>query len=267
MNEFKNFLIASGKSENTVKSYTSDVSIYERDKENYLNPEKFKLSTLERRKNSLNCYFKFLKLENLITKKFNKTILFQKDCIENELVKKIFDTLDELLKEKKSFKDKKIILQRRVSISLGINEGLRVCEYKNLEFEKTEIEIKDSKHNGFRTIPLTDDTLEKVNDLYNFLGKPKGFVFQKNNKQFISIRTFQLWLSKTAEAAGVPKGFKNTHGLRHRFARNYLKVNDGKLEQLKNIMGHKSIQTTLMYVLPSKSEIQSGMNKSSISNF
>lgn len=267
MQEFKQFLSDLGRSENTIKNYLSDISIYIKDKENYLNPEKFSPATLERRKNALNLYLKFLNIDERITKKFNKKILFQKDCIKNEDIKNLFEVLEKKLKTAESFKEKKKILQNRISISLGVNEGLRVSEYKNLEFEKKEIEIRNSKGNSFRTIPLTNYTLEKIKDLYEFLDKPKGFVFENANGKFINIRTFQLWLVDAGTEANIPREHLGTHSLRHRFARNYLKINSGRIEQLGNILGHMSIQTTLMYTLPSRDEIKSGMNNSSITNF
>jgi len=264
---YRSHLEGKERSKNTIRAYISDIITYYKDKEDYFNIEKYSVATLERRKYSLNNFFDFLGEKELKSnKKFKKSYVFQKDYIKSRDVKKMLKFLDEQFANEKSFKAKRRTLLKMIFISLGINEGLRVCEYHNLEFNKDEIEIKDSKGGNFRVIPLTKDTLEKIDRLYNFLKNPAGKVFQKENEKYITIRTFQSWMASIAKTIGIPKSLSHTHSLRHRFARNFLKANPSRLEQLSTIMGHRSIQTTLIYAKPSKKDIALGMNRACLSN-
>ena len=267
LDEFREFLGNSSVSDNTIRAYMYDLESFLKSEETYFDVDMYSPATLERRKCSMNSFYRFTDEEKkIIFKQFIKSVPYQEDCIENEEVKIILNFLDEEFEKKKTFKTKRRELLKKTAVSLGINQGLRVCEYRNLEFGRKEIEIKNSKGGGFRTIPLTEDTLEVIEKLSKFVGKSTGFVFLKEDGKFICHRTFQLWLADNAKAAGLSGGHYNTHSLRHRFARNYLKATQGRIEQLSLIMGHRSIQTTIMYTRPTRQDIELGMNNASVFN-
>ena len=94
-------------------------------------------------------------------------------------------------------------------------KNILLLNFVFLEFNKDEIEIKDSKGGNFRVIPLTKDTLEKIDRLYNFLKNSAGKIFQKENGNYITIKTFQSWMAGISKAIGIPKNLSHTHSLRH----------------------------------------------------
>ena len=89
-----------------------------------------------------------------------------------------------------------------------------------------------------------------------------GAVFEKPNGMRYSTSNFLKWLKKVAEACGVSKEKAQTHGLRHRFARNFHSENRSEI-MLANAMGHKSIETTRLYTGKTFEEMRNAMQASS----
>lgn len=56
--------------------------------------------------------------------------------------------------------------------------------------------------------------------------------------------------------ARINKKKAHPHSFRHLFAKNYLKVPGHNIADLKNILGHKSISTTEIYLQKSESELK-----------
>ena len=267
---FKNFLENEGKSNNTIRAYISDISLYLKDKDNYFNIKKYSVSTLERRKCSYNIFCDFIsKPEEKFKKKFKKSRTFQRGIIEIRHVQAMINFLKENLANVKTFTAKRRIYQQMIFLSLGIHEGLRASEYHNINFVdalyKNEINIKNSKNGNYRTLPITKITRKIISELKEFLENYDQTVHNeifKNQDKYISIRTFQRWAGDIAKKADIPRKLAHTHSLRHRFAMNFLKANPQNFVHLSNIMGHKSIQTTLIYATPTKKELQKRMDKS-----
>ena len=266
--DFKASLISKGKSENTIKAYVSDIMTYFNNKSNYSSLEKYSISTLQRRKCSFNAFCEFTgNYEEKIKNNFKKSYTFQRESIEINHVQKMLNFLRLKFNMVKTFKSKKRIYQQIIFLLLGNNEGLRVCEYHNVDFidviYRDEIHIKNSKNQTFRTLPITNVTKEIIMEFKKFLKldnqKVDSKVFKNNRNKYISIRTFQRWIRDIANNSKVPINIAHTHSLRHRFAVNFLKANPQNIAYLSNLMGHKSIQTTLIYAIPTKQELKNKM--------
>jgi integrase len=70
-----------------------------------------------------------------------------------------------------------------------------------------------------------------------------GGVFEKLDGKNYSTSTYRRWLKKAAIACDVENGQAKTHGLRHRFAKNF-NTAKGDIFMLADIMGHRSTETT-----------------------
>lgn len=69
----------------------------------------------------------------------------------------------------------------------------------------------------------------------------------------IGATTFDTWWRRMEDAAGVEH--RGVHTARHTFATRYLSDPRGKIERLRELMGHESIETTRRYVHGSPVEL------------
>ena len=88
-------------------------------------------------------------------------------------------------------------------------------------------------------------------------------VFEKEEKIYISERTFQRYIKKIANLCGVDEGLAKTHGLRHRFALNYLAANPYDITTLASLLGHQSLETTRQYLNVTSEVVKARMDKAS----
>lgn len=116
----------------------------------------------------------------------------------------------------------------RVSDALRVNS--RMLRERSLYFEP----IKTNQMNKWVEIPLSEIAQKIVNDVLNFSGK---------------IKTEQR-MNDDLKVIGAYAGIKKTltfHVGRHTFATIFLRLG-GKVEVLKEVLGHESINTTMEYV-------------------
>ena len=133
--------------------------------------------------------------------------------------------------------------------------GFALVNIANTKFDEVEqtdrVTIRNSKHNGSRKVAITRDTAEAIAELGKLLrddGKypANGGVFEKSDGSHYCTSTFRRWLKKVARACGVNPDLAKTHGLRHRFAKNFNEYAQNDF-MLADIMGHSSTTTTRNY--------------------
>ena len=99
-----------------------------------------------------------------------------------------------------------------IMMLLGWGSGFRSCEYGNATFDEIIntgfVTIRNSKHDGTRRVPVTDETQEAVSRLKailheNGLAPKNGGIFEKSNGETYSTSTFRRWLKKVAAACEV----------------------------------------------------------------
>lgn len=141
----------------------------------------------------------------------------------------------------------------RPCIIFGFYTGLRRQEllglrWENIDFTKQTIFIPKTKTENERTLGLTPDLIQL---LENLSPRKEGIVFEK-------ITADQLKYQLTH--ASIKAGLKHVrpHDMRHSFAVNFLN-RGGKLEYLQRLMGHSNIKTTQRYMQFKKGEIASQM--------
>ena len=157
----------------------------------------------------------------------------------------------------------------KVIILLMLDCGLRVSEacsikFKNFDFKNRTITIKSlkKKKDKLRTIPIS-------NRLYNFLGiylnsfsgelEPNSFLFpSKSTNTHISRKT--IWaLLKNLKTKTLISNL-HPHALRHSFATHHL-TEGTKLEEIREMLGHKNLNTTLIYAEIPTERLKERVNK------
>ena len=147
-------------------------------------------------------------------------------------------------------------LKHKLWIILAYGSGLRISEVASLKVS----DILSNEHkihvigkgNKERYVPLPDFTL-KLLRLYWIQNKDKIItdylfpgMFQKTELTHINYQTIKEAFQKIKENNNLDNSI-TFHTLRHSFATEYIK-NGGDIWELKNILGHASINTTSIYL-------------------
>ena len=101
--------------------------------------------------------------------------------------------------------------------------------------------------------PVNDELLEHANPLLNERDALVELALKTpaNSKLFpISTRTFQRWIHRYGERAGLPELFCHPHTLKHSIL-DYLRQNMSLVE-LQDRSGHKSLDSLRVYLHPEK---------------
>jgi site-specific recombinase XerD len=165
-------------------------------------------------------------------------------------------------------------LRDRALFELMYATGLRVSETVNLDITHVDLQdghlmVRQGKGKKDRVVPLGNNAgsylklymsksrpklAKKVVDL-----KYKDALFLTAKGVRLSVNTTAKVLKKRAKAAGL-KTIVNPHMLRHSFATHILEGGAG-IKQVKEILGHKSIQTTVNYTHFSADRLKKIMKK------
>jgi site-specific recombinase XerD len=136
-------------------------------------------------------------------------------------------------------------------VMLFLQSGLRVSELVNLKlveisFESREITVRQGKGRKDRIVPLVkqaEDALKAYLPVRETVALPETEeVFVARNGTSMDQRTVRYAIKKYYEKAGIKKK-GSVHTLRHTFSTH--QVNNGlPVPQLKEILGHKKLETT-----------------------
>ncbi len=131
----------------------------------------------------------------------------------------------------------------RTWLVLMAHTGLRTCEIRRLkwsqvDFERRQLRIEQSKGKEDRMVPISQPALEALQGLE----RTSEYVFSRYHKP-LSSRYCQSRLATIGKTCGVKA---TPHQLRHSAAT--LLLNNGmSVWGVKEILGHKSVETTLGY--------------------
>jgi len=155
---------------------------------------------------------------------------------DNELIR-LFDAL-------KNFKHR-IILMTIYSAGLRVSEVTRL-KPAHIDSDRMLIRVEQSKGRKDRYTVLSGVLLPELRNYYQQF-RPQTWLFEgRIPGQALSVETVQRIFKNAKEAAGIRKR-ASVHTLRHCFATHTME--DGtNLFRIKELMGHRSIQTTLHYV-------------------
>lgn len=160
-------------------------------------------------------------------------------------------------------------------LELLAGTGLRVGELLNLKVGDVEIGersgkviVRRGKHASYREVPLTLDVRKALSAYLEaehpqrddpaaslWLG-PRGRLRHRSSVTRL--------LEKYALQAGLES--VNPHALRHTFATRYLQANPDDLRGLARLLGHKSLDTVLIYTEPSLQDLTARMERVEVVN-
>lgn len=163
-------------------------------------------------------------------------------------------------------------LRDRTIILLMLHTGLRLAEVCNLRrkhihlFQRSGyLEVVGGKRNKYREVPLNITIREALKEyLDRFQGEPDDFLFRsKKTGGQMSTRALGHLVEKYMKKAGLrpdPEGHMWTaRDLRHRFG--YVMAQKTPLHRLAQIMGHDSLDTTMIYIRATREDLQKEVEK------
>lgn len=126
--------------------------------------------------------------------------------------------------------------------------GIRVGELSYINVACLQNGMVDVHNKGkVRRILLPSALQELLKEYVQKHNICEGAVFQNRNHQPVDRRDVWRRMKAAAMAAGVPASKAFPHNLRHLFAREFYQQT-GDIVKLADVLGHSSIDTTLIYV-------------------
>ncbi len=195
--------------------------------------------------NTMNVHLQAIRfaLENILNKHFILRIPLSKKPkkLPNYLTKKEVKQLFSVIKNKKHL----LIVKLIYSAGLRVGEAVKL-RIKDLDIENGIGKVVQGKGNKDRIFILAKSLR---NELQHFIYCEKldseDFLFQGLNSH-LSVRSVQEVLKKAGKRSKITKNV-HPHILRHSFATHLIEDNCG-LSTLQLLLGHKSPDTTMVYV-------------------
>ena len=259
---FKGILTKSALSHNSVESYCWTIQRFLALYNKKVNPDtllKFKEKlikdsepqTVNNRINGMNRYLKEksinykLPLVKIVEEQFNDKVITLHDYIY----------LKRRLKEDKDYQSYFLIW------ALGCT-GARVSEIVQLKVEHIYDETFRIMGKGIktRTIFLSHEFCEECREWVKESGIEEGYLFQNRNKTALSKSSVETKVKKLAYKYNIDPEIMYPHSFRHMFAKEFHK-RENDLILLKDIMGHSSIDTTVLYCKPTLNEVLTKYNQ------
>ncbi len=141
-------------------------------------------------------------------------------------------------------------LRDRYLIGFMYSSGLRINEVSKLKIEdididRMQIRVVQAKGNKDRYVPLSKCIAERFTKYLKIYNPQKFFFNSCNGKQF-TVRGIQRVFRAAVKKSGILKK-ATSHTLRHSYATHLLE-NGVDLITIKNVLGHKNITTTMIYL-------------------
>lgn len=148
--------------------------------------------------------------------------------------------------------------KHRCILSMFYGTGLRLeemCHLKmsNIDSKNAEVKVEKGKGNKDRMTIMPKDLLS---DLYSYYKtyRPKVYLFEgRVAGKPMSNGAMQVAVRQAMTKAGFEKGKYSAHSLRHSFA-THLLDSGSDLHTIKVLLGHSSIETTMVYLHLQKSK-------------
>ena len=141
--------------------------------------------------------------------------------------------------------------KHKLMVELMYSAGMRVSELLNLRVKDFEIAmdygwIRRGKGNKDRPFIVADSLKQEIEEYIrenNLISD--DLLFSRNSFVPLHTRTVQEIIKKAAKRAGIRKNV-HPHTLRHSFAK-HLVDNGYSITDVQKLLGHNSIQTTMVY--------------------
>jgi site-specific recombinase XerD len=155
-------------------------------------------------------------------------------------------------------------------LELLAGTGLRVGELLSLKVgdvavgeRSGQVTVRRGKHGHYREIPLTLDVRKALaaylDETHPDRHNPAAPLWIGARGELSHRSSVMRLLAKYALQAGIAP--VNPHALRHTFATRYLNANPGDVRGLARLLGHKSLDTVMIYTEPSLQELTARMER------
>jgi len=154
-------------------------------------------------------------------------------------------------------------------VMLFLQTGLRVSELVNLkvpdiEFTSREITVRQGKGRKDRVVPLVRQAGEVLKAYLKVRDAQPEYdeVFIARNGTSMDQRTVRYRIQKYYKEAGIKKK-ASVHTLRHTFSTHQIH-NGLKINQLKEVLGHRRMETTYKYVHLDRTNLRAEMENGAL---
>jgi site-specific recombinase XerD len=154
-------------------------------------------------------------------------------------------------------------------VMLFLQTGLRVSELVNLKLEEVdfasrELTVRQGKGRKDRVVPLVGQASAALEAYLAVRDDASEYdnVFLARNGTSMDQRTVRYRIKKYYKEAGIKKK-ASVHTLRHTFATHQIH-NDLKLNQLKEVLGHRQMETTYKYVHLDRTNLRQEMEQGAL---
>lgn len=255
LDEFRRYLLDRNRSENTILVYDCAVrqffSLYE--ELNYLNLRLYKIHLMDHYKpqttnvriQALNCYTDFLGAD---CGSLSNVRIQQKHYLEHVISEADYEYFKNCL-----IKDQQYLYYFIIRFMAAI--GVRVSEVVEFKAEDVFAGYKDiySKGNKMRRVYVPKALQLSACQWLEELNRNHGYIFLNRFGNPITPGGIRGQLRKLASLYGIPPEVVHPHSFRHRFAKNFIE-RCGDLSMLSDLLGHKNLETTRIYLRRSSTE-------------
>ena len=144
-------------------------------------------------------------------------------------------------------------LKQKAMVSLMYSAGLRVGEvcqlrYQDIERSRMRIHIRHTKNRSDRYALLSKNTLDILTDYWFEFGRPMEWLFpaERDSSRPLHTSNIMRWMAVHEQHLGWEHRL-TCHSFRHAFG-THLYESGTDLFTIKNLMGHKSLNSTLIYI-------------------
>lgn len=262
--EYKDSLKLSEKEENTINQYEGYLKEFIeyaniKNKEDITKEkliefkeymqEKYKTNTINIKITVINAFITFIGLDSSYKLKHLKKQ--QKATLENVLTQTDYERLLRIAK----VKNKKVMYYIMETLE---ETGIRISELEHITVEavKKGEAVFDSKGTVERKAFINKKLQKELLKYCKEEGIKTGIIFKSRNGNPLDSAYIYKEIQWIAGQARIKKSKAHPHSFRHLFAKNYLSKPGHNIADLKNILGHKNISTTEIYLQKSTRELK-----------
>ena len=262
--EYKDSLKLSEKEEDTIKQYEGYIKEFIKyanikNKEDITKEkliefkeymqEQYKTNTINIKITVINAFITFIGLDSSYKLKHLKKQ--QKATLENVLTQTDYERLLRIAK----VKNKKVMYYIMETLA---ETGIRISELEHITVEavKKGEAVFDSKGTVERKAFINKKLQKELLKYCKEEGIKTGIIFKSRNGNPLDSAYIYKEIQWIAGQARIKKSKAHPHSFRHLFAKNYLSKPGHNIADLKNILGHKNISTTEIYLQKSTRELK-----------
>lgn len=259
---FKKYMLEQKLSDATVDSYTRTINFY---KKNFktLSPkklqeyksfllEKYSPRTANQRIQAIN---KYLDYKNRPDLKLKSVRLQQKNYVENVISNADYRYFKRCLKRDGRIKWYFII-------AFLATTGARISELVQVKIEHIQQGVFElyGKGEKARHLYIPQKLQREMLDWLRVEERESGYIFLNRFENVLTPRGIARQLKKYAYEYGIDANVVYPHSFRHLYAKNFLQKSED-ISFLADLMGHKSIETTRIYLRKSITEQYDMVNR------